>query len=92
MSSAKRVTIKLTAKQRTELKRVTGEAHDEVMVEALRTPLGSKSAPAAKLSVKGAPAAKLSVKGAPAAKLSVKGAPAAKLGVKGAPAAKLGRY
>jgi len=54
MAKPKNVTIKLTAKQRYELKRLTGADHDEVMFEAV-TPKAGVVASRAILTGKSAP-------------------------------------
>ena len=43
MAKPTNVTIKLTAKQRSELKRLTGWDHDEVLFESVRAQTGSLS-------------------------------------------------
>ena len=68
MAKPKNVTIKLTAKQRTELKRLTGTEHSEVRFEPVSEPRGTvagKNAPRGTVFGKNAPRGTVLGKSAP---------------------------
>ena len=68
MSKPKNVTITLTAKQRNELKRLTGTEHKEVMFDAVSEPRGTvagKNAPRGTVLGKNAPRGTVLGKSAP---------------------------